>query len=187
MQRLGGLTVMAAGERYRTEQPGVSSRHCFSAGSHYDPDNLSFGSVVGVDEHLVEPGAGFDWHAHRGVEIVSFVLDGVLRHESDSGERLVPAGELLRQDATDGLRHRETNGGDGPLRFVQTTWLAGTGTSLDVLHRATRLTAPRAHLYVAHGAFVVTGTDLAEGDSVRTDEPVDVTGNGDLLVVLLAD
>jgi len=40
---------------------------------------------------------------------------------------------------------------------------------------------------VACGAFVVAGTELADGDSVRTDEPVDVTGNGDLLVVLLAD
>lgn len=185
MQRLGGLTVMTAGERYRTEQPGVRSRHCFSAGSHYDPANVAFGPVVGVDEHLVEPGAGFDWHAHRGVEIVSFVLDGVLRHQGGAHERRVSRGELLRQDATEGLRHRETNGGDRPLRFVQSTWLAGSGTSFDVLHGSARLAAPRAHLYVARGAFVVAGTELGEGDSARAVAPVDVTGNGDLLVVLL--
>lgn len=187
MERHGRLTLMRGADRYRTDADGITSWHCFSAGPHYAPDNVSFGPLVGVDEHLVEPGAGFDWHAHRGVEIVSFVLDGILRHQSEVGERLVPAGEVLRQDATGGLRHRETNGGDGPLRFVQTTWLAGTGTSFDVLHGPARLTAPRTHLYVARGAFAVAGTELAEGDSVRTDEPVDVSGDGDLLVVVLTD
>jgi mannose-6-phosphate isomerase-like protein (cupin superfamily) len=192
MQRLGGLTVLRAGERYRTDLPGVRSWHCFSAGSHYDPDNLSFGSVLGVDEHLVEPGAGFDWHAHRGVEIVSFVLDGVLRHESDTDERLVSQGELLRQDASDGLRHRETNGGDTPLRFVQTTWLGGTGTSLDLVHGAARVSAPRAHLFVARGAFGCNsgpaddGVALRAGDSVRADGLVTLSGSGAVLVVRLA-
>ena len=114
-------------DRGRSGQPGIVSRHCFSAGPYYDPARISFGPIVGVDEHLVAPGAGFDWHAHRGVHIGSWVLAGTLRHEDSSGEvRFVPPGVLFVQSTGPGvLRHTETNASDAePLRFVQVTILA---------------------------------------------------------------
>ena len=111
--------------RYETRQPGIHTWHSFSAGAHYDPDNVAFGPVVGLDEHTVDPGAGFDWHGHRGVHIVSWVLDGTLRHEDSNGvERFVAPGVLLVQSTGDGIRHRETNASDTEsLRFVQMTVL----------------------------------------------------------------
>lgn len=117
--------ILRADDRYATSHPGVETRHAFSAGAHYDPDDVAFGPVVGCDEHLVGPGGGFDWHAHRGVVIVSWVLSGTLRHEDDGGgELLVPPGDLLVQSCGDGIRHRETNAsGTERLRFVQTTLL----------------------------------------------------------------
>ena len=48
---------------------------------------IAFGPVVGVDDHVVAPDAGFDWHAHRGVHIASWVLEGTLRHERRTGRR----------------------------------------------------------------------------------------------------
>ncbi len=117
---------MKVQRRFHTMQSGIETWHALSAGAHYDPDHLSFGPVVGLDEHLVEPGAGFDWHAHRGVHIVSWVLEGTLRHEGSDGiERVVAPGELFVQSTGDGIRHRETNASDlEALRFVQVTILA---------------------------------------------------------------
>lgn len=107
-----------------TEQPGIVTRHVFSAGSHYDPENLSAGPVIGCDEHVVAPGAGFDWHAHRGVVIVSWVLAGELRHEDADGRVLVvEPGTVLVQATGSGVRHRETNASERELHFVQTTVL----------------------------------------------------------------
>ena len=115
---------MQAERRFRTVQAGIETWHTLSAGPHYDPDHLSRGPIVGIDEHIVEPGAGFDWHAHRGVVIVSWILEGMLQHEG-SGTRLVVPGELLVQSAGDGIRHRETNASDvEQLRFLQVTILA---------------------------------------------------------------
>ncbi|WP_375483199.1 pirin family protein [uncultured Jatrophihabitans sp.] len=117
---------------YESVQPGIVSKHTFSAGAHYDPDNVAFGPIVGLDEHTVDPGAGFDWHGHRGVHIVSWVLAGTLRHEDSNGvERFVRPGVLLVQSTGGGIRHRETNASDTePLRFVQITLLGDGPTSV---------------------------------------------------------
>jgi hypothetical protein len=188
-------------QRYRTAQPGILTRHCFSAGAHYDPGNTAFGPVVGVDEHVVEPGAGFASHAHRGVEILTWVIDGALRHEDDSGRaELVEPGTVLHQVSGSGIRHSELNASSThPLRFVQTTLLGdevsprctraetpvtlGAGT-FAVVRGPARLDGPHVHLYVARGRFTVAGRALEPGGSLRaTDESLDVTGAGELLVI----
>jgi redox-sensitive bicupin YhaK (pirin superfamily) len=119
-------------DAFRTDQPGIVSHHVFSAGPHYDPDNLSFGPVIACDLHEVGPGAGFEWHGHRGVVIVSWVLTGTLRHEdSAGGVTTVPPGRVLMQSTGDGIRHRETNASEvDPLRFVQTTLLVDSPRSV---------------------------------------------------------
>jgi len=112
-------------ERGRSSQPGIESWHCFSSGPYYDPARIAWGPVIGLDEHLVAPGAGFDWHAHRGVYIASWVLNGALWHEdSGGGSSLVTPGELFVQSTGSGIRHREWNASDEPLRFVQITIMA---------------------------------------------------------------
>lgn len=176
-----GPVVRPAAERYLSAYDGVETRHCFSAGAHYDPANVSFGPVVAVDEHRVAPGAGFDWHAHHGVRIWSWVLAGTLRHQDGTGDREVGPGELVEQDATDGLRHRETNPGPEPLHLVQTTVLADTDVRVRVEHGA--FSAGPAHLFVTAGGVVIDGRALAPGDSVRVAGKADIEGDGDVLVV----
>ncbi len=176
------IAVRRADRRYEQANDGVRSRHCFSAGAHYEPDNVAFGPVVAVDEHLVDPGAGFDWHTHRGVLIWSWVLDGRLRHQSGSDERTIAPGELFEQDSTDGVRHRETNAGDEALRFVQTTALAGSGAQARV-ERGGFDTAGPAHLLVTGGEFTVDGIQVGPGDSVRLAGKASVDGDGELIVV----
>ncbi len=143
---------MKAERRFHTVQSGIETWHTYSAGAHYDPDHLSYGPVVGLDEHLVEPGAGFAWHAHRGVHIATWILEGTLRHEDSNGSlRLVVPGELLVQCTGDGIRHRETNASDiEPLRFVQVTILGDGPVGV-------RSTAPPASV-----ANVVLDVELGE-------------------------
>jgi mannose-6-phosphate isomerase-like protein (cupin superfamily) len=178
------IRIVRAADRYRSEQPGIVSWYCFSAGVHYDPDNVAFGPIIGVDEHLVAPGAGFDWHAHSGVDIVSWVLAGVLRHEDSTGNvRLVAPGDRLVQSTGSGVRHTETNASVGePLRFIQTTLLDPGRAHFAVWTVSGRVDAGRSHLFVASGAWQLEGQSLQPGDSVRSDEPLAVAGNGELLV-----
>ena len=178
--------LIRADERYETVSDGIVTRHCFSAGSHYDATNVCFGPLVGVDEHYLDPGAGFDEHAHRGVEIISWVADGLLHHQSGDVDQVINAGESLIQEAAAGIRHSERNGSDDtPLRLIQTTLLADSGVEFDVLRAAAEVQAPWMHFFVAEGSWTLDGTSLEQGDSARlTDSDVHtVEGSGTLLLL----
>jgi uncharacterized RmlC-like cupin family protein len=197
------IDIRRAAQRYRDEAPGITSWHCFSSGRHYDPANLSFGSVVACDDHLVDPGEGFDRHAHARVELVTWVVEGALLHVDGMGRRaIVVPGQAQYQLAGVGIEHMETNASRiEPLRFVQ-LWLLTdedvpdydlgeppltltSGTfSVHRRCRDTRLQAAMLHLYVARGNFHTSGYDLAVGDSVRASgQSLIVDGDGELLVV----
>lgn len=195
------IHVLRAGERFHSVYDGIATWHCFSAGAHYDPGNVAFGPLVGCDEHVVGPGRGFDWHAHRGVDIVSWVVSGRLRHEDAEGRSLeLTPGAVLVQRTAGGVRHRETNpSADQPLRLVQLTLVGssdGPGVTVagpPVTVGASRFRAVAAdtgvggpwHLFVTAGRWRVDGTELDPGDSARGGCAADIRGAGSLLVVEL--
>lgn len=190
--------VLRAADRFHTMGDGIESWHCFSAGSHYDPDNIAFGALVGVDEHVVAPGHGFDWHSHRGVVIISWILAGALRHEQHGqAPRIVRPGEVLVQITGNGIRHRETNGAREALRFVQTTIATDERTPSTRVHAepvdvaagrfvvaadATSVDAPIWHGWVAAGQWRIGTDEVGPGDSVRGGGPVRAEGGGQLLL-----
>jgi hypothetical protein len=180
------VKVLRSGDRYRSSSAGIESSHCFSAGAHYDPDNLSFGPLIGVDEHLLEPRAGFEAHTHRGVEIIGWIAAGQLEHRSGDEVQLINAGESLIQDAADGLEHTERNPTDDqPLRLIQTTLLAGSNVLFDVLRAAAELQAPWLHVFVVDGSWKFDDLELEPGDSVRvTDDEVHAIGGTGVLITL---
>ncbi|MFF3210906.1 pirin family protein [Streptomyces sp. NPDC002886] len=103
---------------------GITTRHAFSFGAHYDPDNLRFGPVLACNEESLAPGAGFDEHPHSHTEIVTWVAEGELTHrDAEGATTLVRPGDVQHLGAASGTRHAERNDGSGPLRFVQ-MWLA---------------------------------------------------------------
>ncbi|PWI18642.1 pirin family protein [Streptomyces sp. Act143] len=120
------MDVRRAGERYPGGEAGtgIESRHAFSFGAHYDPDNLRFGALIACNEERLVPGAGFDEHPHSHTEIVTWVVEGELTHRDTAGhETKVRPGDLQRLSSAGGVRHVERNDGDRPLTFLQ-MWLA---------------------------------------------------------------
>ncbi|MFI6655896.1 pirin family protein [Streptomyces sp. NPDC050523] len=120
------MDVRRAAERYPGGDPaaGIESRHAFSFGPHYDPDNLRFGAVIACNEECLAPGAGFDEHPHSHTEIVTWVVEGELTHRDSAGHRtVVRPGDVQRLSSAAGVRHVERNDDDRRLVFVQ-MWLA---------------------------------------------------------------
>lgn len=113
--------IRRASQRFHTVGDGVQTWHSFSYGVHYDPDNVGFGPIMAINTEHVEPGGGYDLHAHADVEIVTWVLAGALRHEDSTGESgVVRPGVAQRLSAGTGVRHSERNdSADEPLVFVQ--------------------------------------------------------------------
>jgi hypothetical protein len=119
----GAVGVLRSGDRPVTTGDGITSRHSLSFGRHYDPANTHHGSLLAHNDELVEPGSGFGRHRHRDLEIVTWVLDGVLTHEDSAGRlTTLPAGAVQCLSAGSGIEHAERNDGHEPLRFVQ-LWL----------------------------------------------------------------
>lgn len=174
------VDVRRARDRFVTRAPGRETWHAFSFGPHYDAANTGHGALVLHDEHLLAPGAGFPPHRHRGVEVVTWVLDGVLRHEGAGGAvRVLGPGDVQVLAAGTGVEHSERNDGDRPLRFVQ-AWLAGddgpprydsapAGVLDDALapvagpHGAVRLRSPAA----LHVGRLRAGAAVALPDAAR--------------------
>jgi redox-sensitive bicupin YhaK (pirin superfamily) len=119
--------VRRAGSRAVTSTDWLHSAHSFAFGSHYDPDNLSFGPLLVLNVDEVQPGEGYPRHRHAGVEIVTWVLAGVLEHvglTGLTGSRLVGPGTLQYLSAGSGIEHVERSGSPTePVRVVQ-MWLA---------------------------------------------------------------
>lgn len=116
-------------DRAVTLGPGTRTRHSFSFGSHYDPDNTGFGALMAVNEHWLEPGSGYPVHPHSDVDIVTWVLAGELVHrDSTGGDRWLGEGvvQVLRSGA--GVTHSEHAPADRPVHFVQ-MWLLGAAVS----------------------------------------------------------
>jgi redox-sensitive bicupin YhaK (pirin superfamily) len=98
--------VRRSADRFHTVAPGLDSRPSFSYGPHYDPDNLGFGVLVAHNEDRLSPAAGFPRHAHRGLDIVTWVLSGTLEHEhwTGAGDAAVPRRERLGPGTAQVLR-----------------------------------------------------------------------------------
>jgi redox-sensitive bicupin YhaK (pirin superfamily) len=122
-------TVQRAEDRFATRTDWLDSHHSFSFGRHYDVSNTHFGLLLVNNDDIVTPGAGFETHPHRDMEIVTWVLRGNLVHQDSVGHSgVIYPGLAQRMSAGRGILHSEKNdswrltGGpehDEPVRFVQ--------------------------------------------------------------------
>ncbi len=192
------VEIRRGSARFVDREVGRVTRHAFSFGPVYDPERLAFGPMVCHDDHLLGPGRGFDTHPHSGLEIITYVVSGALRHTDSTGaETIVPAGSVAVLSTGSGVEHSELATDDGPCRFVQ-VWLRSerSGGATYVVHDggdpveplpgttlrwvplepgvpATLPAAPLLHAYVVSGALLRSSLaePLSAGDAFEmTDE-----------------
>ncbi|MBL1375892.1 pirin family protein [Zobellella iuensis] len=115
------IGIRKADERGRANFGWLHSRHTFSFGSYYDPAQMGFSRLRVINDDAVAPGAGFDTHGHRDMEIISYVLEGSIAHKDSSGnEEILSAGEFQLMSAGTGILHSEFNPSNSrPLKFLQ--------------------------------------------------------------------
>ncbi|MCZ4077170.1 pirin family protein [Rhodococcus sp. H36-A4] len=122
------IDVHRAGDRAKTRVAWLNSKHSFSFGQHYDPDNTHHGLLLVNNDDTVSAGQGFETHPHRDMEIVTWVVKGSLVHQDSIGHSgVIYPGLAQRMSAGKGIMHSEKNDSwrltgeqhHEPVRFVQ--------------------------------------------------------------------
>lgn len=110
-----------AADRAITTTEWLDSRHSFSFGAHYEPDNTHFGLLLAHNEDVLQPGPSYTTHPHRDTEILTWVMQGWLAHEDSSGNRQrVGPGMIQLLSAGSGVQHAEFSASAvEPVHLVQ--------------------------------------------------------------------
>ena len=180
------IDVRRAGERFHTRIDWLDSRHSFSFGGHYRPDNTCHGLLLVSNDDVIKAGTGFMTHPHRDMEILTGVLEGELEHKDSTGNKdIIYPGLAQRMSAGTGIWHSEMNpSGSKDVRLVQ-MWVVpdaeGSDPGYEQLDIASELAkgglvpiasgkGHNAAISIRQKDAVLWGGRLKPGESVKVPE-----------------
>jgi redox-sensitive bicupin YhaK (pirin superfamily) len=98
------------------------ARWHYSFDTYVDPEYVRFGTLRVFNDDRLVPGAIWPMHPHRDVEGLTYVVEGLFRHQDDVGGAPgpLPAGSVQRMTLGRGAWHSEQNASaTETMRFIQ--------------------------------------------------------------------
>jgi len=164
------LSVRKADERGLSKNAWLISHHTFSFSDYYNPEHMGFRALSVINEDKIQGGQGFDTHPHKNMEIITYVIEGTLRHKDSMGnEGVIHPNEIQRMSAGKGVTHSEYNNEKNKETHLYQIWITpknrGTTPSYAQKSFASELKNNKLTLVVSN-----TGRD----GSISVDQNVEI-------------
>ncbi|TWR40935.1 pirin family protein [Cronobacter sakazakii] len=151
------IYLRKAQDRGHANHGWLDSWHTFSFANYYDPNFMGFSALRVINDDVIDAGQGFGTHPHKDMEILTYVLEGVVEHQDSMGNKeQVPAGEFQIMSAGTGVRHSEYNpSATERLRLYQ-IWIIPSENGIEPRYEQRRFDA-------AQGRQLVLSPDARDG------------------------
>jgi quercetin 2,3-dioxygenase len=104
------LELRRSRDRGYDDHGWLRTYYTFCFADYYDPEHVDFGPLKVMNEERIKPGKGYPSQARSDAEVLTYLIEGELRHQDSLGnDVLVRAGTLQCLSAGTGLSHTETN------------------------------------------------------------------------------
>ena len=115
------MLIRKSAERGKNNISWLDANHTFSFGQYYDPSWTNFHQLLVINEDTIAPAMGFGTHPHKDMEIITYVIDGEIKHRDSMGSLgLITPGEIQVMSAGTGVAHSEHNNlTDKPTHLLQ--------------------------------------------------------------------
>lgn len=151
------IYLREAQQRGHAHHGWLDSWHTFSFANYYDANFMGFSALRVINEDRIDPGQGFGTHPHKDMEILTYVLSGVVEHQDSMGNKeQIPAGEFQIMSAGTGIKHSEYNGSHSDLLHLYQIWIIPEQTGITPRYEQRRFDE-------AHGRQLVLSPDAREG------------------------
>ncbi|MFN7834383.1 MAG: pirin family protein [Burkholderiaceae bacterium] len=125
-------TIRKSADRGHFDHGWLKSYHSFSFAGYQDPRFMGFGPLRVINEDIVQKATGFGTHGHRDMEILTYMLDGELSHQDDTGGgSTIRPGQIQRMSAGRGIRHSEMNRSTTQDAHLLQIWIEPVVTGID--------------------------------------------------------
>lgn len=126
------IRVRRSAERGYFDYGWLQTYHTFSFDNYYDAHYMSFRNLRVINQDTIAPGKGFGMHSHHNMEILSYIIQGVMAHEDSLGNKgTIRRGEVQRITAGSGIRHSEYNLSKTDLLELLQVWVLPSAPGLN--------------------------------------------------------
>jgi quercetin 2,3-dioxygenase len=178
------IQLRKAEDRGHADRGWLNANFSFSFADYHDPQHMAFRVLRVLNDDRIAAGRGFGPHAHRDMEIVTYVLEGGLLHRDSTGEQhVLRPNEVQTMSAGSGIIHSEFNASQTePVHSIQ-IWIQTAKEDLPPSYQqiAFSPSEKRGRLRLLAGPEVIPGetattinqdariyvSDLANGETLK--------------------